>query len=83
MLNRWRVSDDDHLACQEAIADDSVLSVVLSRVFNLDGRTFKDRHCVSEVETTLRESLFSLGWIKSESLEFIVSTERDRRKAMR
>jgi hypothetical protein len=46
-----RVSDDDHPACQEAITDDSALSVVLSRVFNLDGRTFKDRHCVSEVET--------------------------------
>ena len=28
----WRVSDDDYPACQEAIADDSALSVVLSRV---------------------------------------------------
>jgi hypothetical protein len=77
-----RVSDDDHPACQEAIADDSALSVVLSRVFNLDGRTFKDRHCVSKVETTLRESLFLLSWIKGDSHDFIVYTERGRSKAM-
>ena len=78
-----RVSDDDHPACQEAIADDSALSVVLSRVFNLDGRTFKDRHCVSEVETTLRKSPISLRLIKGDSHIVIVYTKISRSKAMR
>ena len=64
-------------------AHDSALSVVLSRVFNLDGRTFKDRHCVSEVETTLRVSLFSLGWIKGDSHAVIVYTKIIRGKSMR
>jgi hypothetical protein len=78
-----RVSDDDHPACQEAITDDSALSVVPSRIFNLDGRTFKDRHCVSEVETTLHESLFSLSLIKGDSHLVIVYTKIIQIKAMR
>ena len=61
----------------------SALSVVLSRVFNLDGRTFKDRHCVSEGETTLRESPISLSWIKGDSRAVIVYTKIIRGKAMR
>ncbi len=83
MANRAtrRVSDDDHPVLQEAVADDSALSVVFSRVFNLDRRTFKDGQCVFEVEAALSESLLSLGWIKGEAHPDSVSTITDQSKA--
>ena len=76
-----RVSDDDHPVLQEAVADDSALSVVFSRVFNLDRRTFKDGQCVFEVEAALSESLLSLGWIKGEAHPDSVSTITGQSKA--
>lgn len=60
-----RVPDDDHTVFEAAVADDSTFAVVPTRVFNLDGRTFKDDQGVFEIEAALFESL--LSWLDRRS----------------
>ena len=55
-----RVTDDHHPALQRAIAKDSSLTVVLTRVFGLHRDTRKYKRGIFEIESTISKRLVSL-----------------------
>lgn len=57
-----RVPDDYKPTIQKPLADDSTFTVVLARVFDLDGGAFEDGQRIFEVKPALGQSLRSLGW---------------------
>lgn len=77
MANRAtrRVSDDNHSTFQTTVTDDPRLAVVFASVFDLHSRPFENRQRIFKVETALRKSPVSLGWIERQTHADNVSTK--------
>ena len=56
-----------HPACKQTKTIDAGFAIVLPRVLDLQGRSRKHDHSISEIQTTLSLCLFTLGWIKGEA----------------
>ena len=68
------IPNHDDPTFQTAKADDSLFTVVLARVFDLNGDAFEYAHGVSEVETAFCHGLGSLCWVERYTQAVIVYT---------
>ena len=65
------VADYDEAPSELAVADDSRLAVVPSRIFDLDGGAFEYHRRVLEVESAIGKSLGALRWIVGDTHQLL------------
>ena len=75
-----RVANDHQATIQQAKADDSLLTVVLANVFDLNRHALEDCNCVIEVEPSLFQCLQAFGRIEGDSHSDIVYTLTEQSK---
>ena len=63
-----------HQACKQTKTNDAGFTIVLSRVLDLQGRSRKHDHSISEIQTTLSPCFFTLGWIKGDAHGYRIYT---------
>ncbi len=68
------VADYDKPASEQAEAEDSAFTIVLTRVLDLDGDTLEDNRSVLEVQTSFSQRSFAFGQIEGDAHAVIVST---------